>query len=325
MLIGMEVEVTGVLEPGERVVRAERVRVLTHLTGPVEGIALVEGREDIPAGSVLSADGRKLLITDSTRFTVPDGNMPSLDRSDLLPGVFIHYQGRGARAGLVEVDQVAAWPNRLEEKEKEIYQKYEPHILLPEAANSGPPVLKVAKNRYQVLDDKELQLYVDRIGNRLLPELWREAAQGLGARFWFIVVVHERAQASAFPSGVVVAGTGLFRLAENEAQMAFAIAHEIAHVTQEHAWQEHRYQRGKLLFLRWSTAGIGYLVESAIRRGYRRSLEEQADRLALAYMARAGYDPPMALRRICVYCGSSEGERGTYKEAAAALAEALAA
>ncbi len=33
----------------------------------------------------------------------------------------------------------------------------------------------------------------------------------------------------------------------------------------------------------------------------------------------------MVLRRICVYCGSSEGERGTYREAAAALAEALAA
>ena len=32
----------------------------------------------------------------------------------------------------------------------------------------------------------------------------------------------------------------------------------------------------------------------------------------------------MTFRQICVYCGSSEGERGTYKEAAIILAEALA-
>ena len=32
----------------------------------------------------------------------------------------------------------------------------------------------------------------------------------------------------------------------------------------------------------------------------------------------------MAFRRICVYCGSSEGERATYKGAATSLAEALA-
>ncbi len=33
----------------------------------------------------------------------------------------------------------------------------------------------------------------------------------------------------------------------------------------------------------------------------------------------------MTFRQICVYCGSSEGQRATYKEAATVLAEALAA
>jgi predicted Zn-dependent protease len=173
-------------------------------------------------------------------------------------------------------------------------------MLLPAHAAAGPAVLKLDKNRYPVVGNTELQLYADRLGSRLLPSFWKapEAAQRHGYSFWFVVVVHNRAQASAFPSGVVVIHTGLLRLVENEAQLAFVIAHEIAHVTQEHAWREYLYHRRKLLFLRWSTAGLGYVVESAIRRGYQRDLEEQADRLALWYMTRAGYDPREGLRLL---------------------------
>jgi len=123
-------------------------------------------------------------------------------------------------------------------------------------------------------------------------------ARGFGHDFWFAVVEHERPQASAFPGGVVAVHSGLFQVVENEAQLAFILAHEIAHVLQEHPWREYRYQRGKLLFLRWSTAGLGYVVESAIRSGYERELEAQADRLALSYMIQAGFDPREGLRLL---------------------------
>jgi len=204
-------------------------------------------------------------------------------------------------------------------------------MLLPAREDSGPPVLKVDKNRYEVVDDPDIQLYLDRIGTRLLPQPWRkrEWIEPFGYRFWFLAAVHERPQASAFPSGVVVVHSAIFHQVDNEAQLAFAMAHEIAHVIQEHAWQEYQHSRGKLLFLRWSTAGIGYVVESAIRRGYQRDLEAQADRLALWYMSRAGYDPRQGiwlLRRLEAQQGLSSllwDSHRSYEARRQALAEEL--
>src|SRR5262245_63559788 len=43
-------------------------------------------------------------------------------------------------------------------------------------------------------------------------------------------------------------------------------------------------------------ARIGNMVEGAIRSGYSRSLENQADRIGLEYMVSAGYDPREAPR-----------------------------
>lgn len=298
--VGWEVRVTGRFDAAANTLQADRVTILPNPTPAVEGTAVVEERHDGPEGIVLVADGGKLLVSGRTRFLPPTPEPPESvkDPNAVQPGVFVHYRGRGTETGLVELTELSAWNNRLEEKERSLYQTYEPEMLLPAEGGAGPVVLKVGPNRYPVLDDREIQLYMDRLGTRLLPQLSRpgDATNVTGHKFWFVVVVQERPQASSFPSGVVVVHTSLFRLAENEAQLAFAIAHEIAHVTQEHSWREYQYHRRKLRVLRWSTAGMGYVVESAIRRGYQRDLEEQADRLALWYMTQAGYDPREAIR-----------------------------
>ena len=302
LLVGMEARITGELDSAAGILEAREVSVLTALEpeAAVEGSAVVEERRQGSDQIVLLADGRRLLISNSIRLSPPDlKNLEALPQLDEIePGMFVHYRGRLTPDGATRVEELAAWRNHLEEKEKELYEQYQPDMLLPARAGAGPAVLRIDKNRYPVVKNTELQLFADRLGTRLLPAFWRdpEAARRHGYNFWFMVVVHDRPQASAFPSGVVVIHTGLLRLAENEAQLAFVLAHEIAHVTQEHAWREYLYHRRKLLFLRWSTAGLGYAVESAIRRGYRRDLEEQADRLALAYMSRAGYDPREGLK-----------------------------
>jgi len=38
-------------------------------------------------------------------------------------------------------------------------------------------------------------------------------------------------------------------------------------------------------------AQLGNMIEGAVRSGYSRALENQADRIGLEYMVRAGYDP----------------------------------
>ncbi|MGH9862695.1 MAG: M48 family metallopeptidase [Candidatus Acidiferrales bacterium] len=302
LLVGLEVEVTGVMGANGGGLDANRVVVFGGGEGRVQGTAIVEERRETPEGLLILADGRKLLISGKTRRLsreqAPEGQAASESDEALSPGAFIFYRGRWMESGWVEVAEYATEPNRLEEREKALYDHFRPTVLLAKNPGGVASVLRVGGNRYTLLDDREMQLYVDRLGTRLEPPLWQQpdVAERLGYPLWFLVAMHPARQASAFPSGVVVIHTGLFQLAENEAQLAFAVGHELAHVLQEHAWRESGYHRKKLLALRWSTAGLGYVVESAIRGGYQRELEDQADRLALAYMARAGYDPREALR-----------------------------
>ena len=203
-------------------------------------------------------------------------------------------------SGVVELTEVSVAPNRLEEKEKAIYDAFRPEVQMAAAGSDQPTVLRVGENNYGVVNDRATQVYFDRLGSQLVPPLWRDpqAGERFGFNLWFVLVNNAAPQASAFPSGVVVVHSGLLQLAENEAQMAFVVAHELAHVLQEHAWRESAYHRKKLQALRWSMAGIGFLVESAIRRGYQRELETQADRLALWYLAQAGFDPREGVKML---------------------------
>jgi len=294
LLVGFEIKARGRLDREANMLSAEEIDVLSHLEEEIDGTAILEERSEKGDKLFLVADGRQLQIPGGIGLSpVKEKDLEAVQSLEgVVPGVFLRYRGRRTFEGTVEIKELSAWKNHLEEKENTLYVQYKPEMLLPRDG-TGPTVLKVDKNRYGVVGDAEVQRYLDRLGTALLPGRWRDAEESTreGLQFWFFVVQHDRPQASAFPGGVVVVHTGLFRVAENEAQMVFALAHEIAHVTQEHAWREYLYHRKKLAVLRWGTAGLGYVVESAIRSGHSRDLEEQADRLALWYMVQAGYDP----------------------------------
>jgi predicted Zn-dependent protease len=149
--------------------------------------------------------------------------------------------------------------------------------------------------------DPELQGYVTRIGDGLaavseLPEL----------DFTFTVLNSEVINAFALPGGYVYITRGLLALADNEAELAGVMAHEIGHVTARHSAQRH--SRGVVaqggLAIGTILAGVlggglaadlvqqaGGLGAEAYLAGYSREQEFQADELGVRYMARAGYDP----------------------------------
>ncbi|MGH9803781.1 MAG: M48 family metalloprotease [Candidatus Acidiferrales bacterium] len=289
LLVGQRVEASGEMGTENELI-ARRVEARAVPGGEVRGQAVLEDAREHPRGTLLLADGRRLLVTKRTRTAT----------EDFAPGTNLTYRGRWAEGGVVELTEVSAAANRLEEKEKAIYDAYRPEIQFVAGSPDQPAALRVGENRYAVVNDRRVQLYFDQLGSRLAPALWRDPqdAERFGFSLWFVLATHERPQASAFPSGVIVVHTGLLELAENEAQLAFVVAHELAHVLEEHAWRESGYHRKKLQALRWSTAGIAYVVESAIRSGYQRELEAQADRLALWYLAQAGFDPREGVRML---------------------------
>lgn len=149
--------------------------------------------------------------------------------------------------------------------------------------------------------DVELQAYITQIGNKLqaVSELPDE-------KFTFTLLNSDVVNAFALPGGYVYISRGLMALAENEAEVAGVLAHEIGHVTARHSAQ--RYSRGVLaqggVALGTVLAGVfggGNLAKAvqqaggtgaqAYLAGYSRENEFQSDELGVRYLTRAGYDP----------------------------------
>lgn len=153
-----------------------------------------------------------------------------------------------------------------------------------------PKLVRQFGGEYQ---DAELQRYVRELGLALageseLPELdWR-----------FTVLDTPIVNAFALPGGYVYVSRGLVELADNEAELAGVLAHEIGHVTARHSAE--RYGGQILAGVAGLAAGIllggeAARVTSALGNvalsGYSRSQEFEADTLGVRYIAQAGYDP----------------------------------
>lgn len=157
--------------------------------------------------------------------------------------------------------------------------------------------------------DPKLQTYVEGIGDRLktVSELPQD-------KFTFTVLDSDVVNAFALPGGYVYVSRGLLALANDEAEVAGVVGHEIAHVTARHTAQ--RYDRaqeaqigatvaqvlgavvGGILLGEGGTqlggqvgGGLGSLGGTAYVQGYSREQELQADELGVRYLSRAGYDP----------------------------------
>ncbi len=113
----------------------------------------------------------------------------------------------------------------------------------------------------------------------------------------------------------------MFELLENEAQFAAVLGHEMSHAIQEHTYRQMQYHKKALLALKiggaiaaargnYSISNAATLIEAAVRNGYSRSLEDEADILGLEYMIDAGYDPREA-PRVWKVLTLAEGDKPT--------------
>jgi beta-barrel assembly-enhancing protease len=140
------------------------------------------------------------------------------------------------------------------------------------------------------------------------------------------VQVFRRAAFNAFvmPNGYTEVWTGLLLRVENEAQLAFVLAHEGAHFTGNHSlrqWETMKRMQGTLLAVNILGAfigagdllgSIGYVIAVGQLFAYSREFEEEADQVGQAHMARAGYNPREAAdvwRRIIRLDQASDNER----------------
>jgi len=146
------------------------------------------------------------------------------------------------------------------------------------------------------VDDPLITEYVNRVGQNIV--LHSDAK----VPFTIKVIDSDEVNAFALPGGFFYVNKGLILAADNEAELAGVMAHEIAHVAARHAVEnqtkasllEYAALGGSIFLggipglIYQNTAGIGLL---GIFMKFSRSAEEEADKLGVQYMYAAGYDP----------------------------------
>jgi predicted Zn-dependent protease len=146
------------------------------------------------------------------------------------------------------------------------------------------------------IDDPIITEYVNRVGQNIV--LHSDAK----VPFTIKVIDSDEVNAFALPGGFFYVNKGLVLAADNEAELAGVMAHEIAHVCARHAMENEAKMRALDLGL---LAGIllgggiignvlyngGGLIEGLSVLKFTRAAEAEADRLGVQYMWAAGYDP----------------------------------
>jgi predicted Zn-dependent protease len=97
------------------------------------------------------------------------------------------------------------------------------------------------------------------------------------------------------PNGMMQVWTGLLLRAENEAQLAAVLGHEIGHYLERHTLERLRDLRSRAAFAQFIgmfglVGAIGQLGALAGAFAFSRDHETRADRLGMRLMTRAGYD-----------------------------------
>ena len=142
--------------------------------------------------------------------------------------------------------------------------------------------------------DRALARYVDSVGQFLAA-----ASHAPGIGYTFTVLDSPVINAFALPGGYVYVTRGLLALADNEAEVAGVLAHEIAHITARHGSK--RQSKGTLAGLGLTVLGavtdnpglvdLGRVGAHAVLSAYSRKEEHEADEIGVRYLSRAGFDP----------------------------------
>src|SRR5947199_2486908 len=156
------------------------------------------------------------------------------------------------------------------------------------------------ERQVKLIEDPTINEYVNRVGQNLVRN------SDAKVPFTIKVVESDEINAFALPGGFFYVNSGLILAADDEAELAGVLAHEIAHVAARHGTKQQ--SKGQLinfaaLPLIFVGGPVGFGIQQAANLlvpitflGFSRSMEEEADYLGVQYLYKTGYDPSAMVR-----------------------------
>ncbi|MGB3656157.1 MAG: M48 family metallopeptidase [Rivularia sp. (in: cyanobacteria)] len=142
----------------------------------------------------------------------------------------------------------------------------------------------------KLYSNSQVNNYIKRIGKRLEANNTRK-----NIPYTFQVVKDDSINAFATTGGYVYINTGLIKAADNEAELASVIAHEMGHIEGDHVIEQ--MKKSAIANGLATAAGVenSKLVQLGVELGYRRpnsrGAEKEADELGLKLLTDSGYAP----------------------------------
>lgn len=160
----------------------------------------------------------------------------------------------------------------------------------------GRQLAMEVEQQAKLVEDPMITEYINRVGQNVV--LHSDAK----VPFTIKVIDSDEVNAFALPGGFFYVNKGLILAADNEAELAGVMAHEIAHVAARHAMEN----QGKMQAIQYGLLGtiiFGGGIASTIAQNaggfaqmlsffkFSRGAEEEADKLGVQYLYASGYDP----------------------------------
>ncbi len=180
----------------------------------------------------------------------------------------------------------------------------------------GRQLAAQVEQQAKMVEDPKITEYINRVGQNIV--LHSDAK----IPFTIKVIDSDEVNAFALPGGFFFVNKGLIIAADNEAELAGVMAHEIAHVAARHAMEN--AGKGQLLgygilagmiftggiagAVLQNTAGIGQALAFF---KFSRGAEKEADSLGVQYLYAAGYDPRGMATMFEKLASKNKKKRGT--------------
>ncbi len=167
-------------------------------------------------------------------------------------------------------------------------------ISLQEEWQLGRQIERQLAGQLKLVNDPVMLGYVRQVGQKIVQQ-----TEMANLPWTFHVVADPAINAFNTPGGHIYVNTGLLAKAENAAELAGVMAHEVSHGISRHGTERlsksYGFNLGAGLLLGQNSSALEQMAAQVVGAGsfakFSRADEREADKLGVRYMYAAGYNP----------------------------------